>query len=96
MTSCCWGFGDIIGTYHLWFLNDESLIQLCARFGKHWRSLQKDMVRYSVFIYGNCIFDLDDVTIENFNPRYLEKNKSFRPPVFLRSIYFLRIFRLNE
>ena len=59
MTSC-WGSGDIIRTYHLWFLNDESLIQLCARFGKDWRSLQKDMVRslkaFIVYLYREIVF----------------------------------------
>ena len=51
---------DIIGTYHLWFLNDESLIQLCARFGKHCRSLQKDMARslkaFIVYLYREIVF----------------------------------------
>ena len=40
--------------------NDESLIQLCARFSKHWRSLQKDMVRslkaFIVYLYREIVF----------------------------------------
>ena len=59
MTSC-WESGDIIGTYHLWFLYDESLIKLCVRFGKHWHSLQKDMVRslkaFIVYLYREIVF----------------------------------------